>query len=158
MSPPRAARSPPAALPPPTAPPRPPRVLTTRWPTATSSTAPGWPPGGSWSATPWCAARASIDPRTSPFPVTDEVCGLRDGGCYQRFQREDGHIYFSPASGAWSVQGAIFGHWASTGWEAGWLGYPVGPESCRDLPDARECVQNFLGGEVVWNSRFGTRG
>ncbi|OYO24442.1 hypothetical protein CGZ93_03350 [Enemella dayhoffiae] len=92
------------------------------------------------------------------FPVTDEVCGLRDGGCYQRFQREDGHIYFSPASGAWSVQGAIFGHWASTGWEAGRLGYPVGPESCRDLPDARECVQNFQGGEVVWNSRFGTRG
>ncbi|NNG21258.1 family 16 glycosylhydrolase [Naumannella sp. ID2617S] len=92
------------------------------------------------------------------YPVTDEICGLRDGGCYQRFQREDGHIYWSPASGAWSVQGAIFGHWASTGWEAGRLGYPVGGETCSDVNGARECVQQFQRGRVIWNSRFGTSG
>ncbi|OYO24446.1 hypothetical protein CGZ93_03375 [Enemella dayhoffiae] len=92
------------------------------------------------------------------YPVTDEICGLRDGGCYQRFQREDGHIYWSSASGAWSVQGAIFGHWASTGWEAGRLGYPVGGETCSDVNGARECVQQFQRGRVIWNSRFGTSG
>ncbi|WP_176451613.1 family 16 glycosylhydrolase [Enemella dayhoffiae] len=92
------------------------------------------------------------------YPVTDEVCGLRDGGCYQRFQRENGHIYWSAASGAWGVQGMIYAHWASTGYENGRLGYPVGPESCRQLPDARECVQNYQGGRIVWNSRRGIAG
>ncbi|OYO00195.1 hypothetical protein [Enemella evansiae] len=92
------------------------------------------------------------------YPITDEICGIRDGGCFQRFQGESGHIYWSPASGAWGVQGAIFGHYQLNGWETGRFGYPVGPEECRNLPDARECTQTFQGGRIVWNSRYGLSG
>ncbi|NNG21257.1 family 16 glycosylhydrolase [Naumannella sp. ID2617S] len=90
------------------------------------------------------------------YPMTDELCG--DRGCFQRFQRENGHIYWSPASGAWGVQGLIYARWASTGYENGRLGYPVGPEVCSNLPDARECVQDYQGGRIVWNSRRGIAG
>lgn len=92
------------------------------------------------------------------YPITDEICGIRDGGCFQRFQGESGHIYWSPRSGAWGVQGAIFGHYQLNGWETGRFGYPVGAEECRDLPDARECGQSFQGGRIVWNSRTGLSG
>ncbi|MQA36053.1 DNRLRE domain-containing protein, partial [Modestobacter roseus] len=32
------------------------------------------------------------------FPTTDEICGLRDGGCYNHFER--GSIYWTAATGA----------------------------------------------------------
>lgn len=93
------------------------------------------------------------------YPVSDEICGIRDGGCFQRFQYEKGHIYWSIGSGgAWGVQGAIFDHYGRAGWENGRFGYPVGPEECRNLPDARECGQNFQGGRISWSSRYGTSG
>ncbi|OYO11746.1 hypothetical protein CGZ94_15155 [Enemella evansiae] len=92
------------------------------------------------------------------YPISDEICGIRDGGCFQRFQGENGHIYWSPASGAWGVQGLIFDHYGRAGWETGRFGYPVGPEECRNLPDARECTQTFQGGRIVWNSRYGLSG
>lgn len=92
------------------------------------------------------------------YPITDERCGLRDRGCVQEFQGESGHIYWSPASGPWSVQGAIFSHYQRNAWERGRFGYPVGAEQCRDLPGARECVQGFQGGRITWNSRSGLFG
>ena len=92
------------------------------------------------------------------YPVTDELCGLRDGGCFQVFQHEDGHLYWSPRTGAWPSQGAIFGYWGSQRWENGRLGYPTGAEQCRSVPDALECGQNFQGGRITWNSRTGATG
>ncbi|GAB3711974.1 family 16 glycosylhydrolase [Mariniluteicoccus flavus] len=91
------------------------------------------------------------------YPVTNELCGLRDGGCVQRFQHESGHIYWSQSTGSWSVQGAIYTHYAANRWEMGRFAYPTGPEQCVNLPDARECTQAFRGGQIVWNSRIGTR-
>lgn len=90
------------------------------------------------------------------YPVTDEICGLRDGGCFQRFQRENGHVYWSPRTGAWGVQGRIFDHWATNRWETGRYGYPTGAESCRSVGAQRECVQSFQKGRITWNSGRGT--
>ncbi|GAB3699758.1 hypothetical protein [Mariniluteicoccus flavus] len=86
------------------------------------------------------------------YPVMGENCGLINSGCFQRFQ--DGSIYFSPASGVWEVWGAIYDHWASTGWETGRLGYPSGPEVC----DAGGCRQGFERGTVTWSLSGGARG
>ncbi|OYN87503.1 hypothetical protein [Parenemella sanctibonifatiensis] len=92
------------------------------------------------------------------YPTTDEICGIRGGGCFQRFQRENGHIYWTGSTGAWEVRGLIYGHYASLGWENDRLGYPTGPEQCRTLTGGtRECTQRYQRGTITWNSRTGTR-
>lgn len=60
------------------------------------------------------------------YPVSDEVGGLKDGGVYQNY--EGGAIIWSPASGAHISVGAIRNRWAATGFENGFLGYPVSDE------------------------------
>jgi uncharacterized protein with LGFP repeats len=57
------------------------------------------------------------------YPTSDEICGLVHGGCFQTFQH--GAVYWSPATGAHRVSGAIRTAWGRTGWERGALGYPV---------------------------------
>lgn len=95
---------------------------------------------------------------TFGYPVTDEICGIRGGGCFQRFQHERGHIYWSPASGSWDVRGEIFKHWGSQGWETGRWGYPVGPERCvPDKKAGRACTQKFQHGQARWNPITGVR-
>jgi len=83
--------------------------------------------------------------------VGGEVCGLRDGGCYQSFQR--GSIHWSPASGARPTWGAVRSAWAATGWERGALGYPAGTENCA----GGTCRQSFQRGSVTWTNGRGTR-
>ncbi|WP_432547097.1 S8 family serine peptidase [Kineococcus sp. SYSU DK004] len=58
------------------------------------------------------------------FPTTSEV-RLRFGA-FSAF--EGGAIYWSPATGAHAVRGALRVAWASTGWENGYLGYPTSDE------------------------------
>ena len=61
------------------------------------------------------------------FPVTDEI-GTPDGvGRYNHFSGTSGgsSIYWSPATGAHEVHGAIRSQWAAIGWERSRLGYPV---------------------------------
>ncbi|OYN88976.1 family 16 glycosylhydrolase [Parenemella sanctibonifatiensis] len=92
------------------------------------------------------------------YPTTDEICGIRGGGCYQRFQHSNGHIYWHVTTGAWDVRGLIFNHYATLRWENGRLGYPTGPEQCRTLTGGtRECTQRYQHGTITWNSRTGTR-
>ncbi|NNG21198.1 polysaccharide deacetylase family protein [Naumannella sp. ID2617S] len=86
------------------------------------------------------------------YPVTDEFCGLRDGGCGQHFQR--GSIYWSPATGAWEVGGEILRTWIAHGWEAGASGYPTSQEFCG-LRD-RGCVQRFGNGAIYHSPFVGT--
>ncbi|RBY74636.1 hypothetical protein DQ239_19310 [Blastococcus sp. TF02-09] len=62
------------------------------------------------------------------YPIGDELCGLRDGGCKQHFER--GSTYVSWGTGAWDVAGKIRDKWEATGRESGPLGYPTsGPRS-----------------------------
>lgn len=80
-------------------------------------------------------------------PVTDEI-GTPDGvGRYNGFAHR-ASIYWSPSTGAWSVQGAIRDAWASLGYERGTLGYPVSDEMA--VPGGRG--SDFQHGSIAWNS------
>jgi hypothetical protein len=61
------------------------------------------------------------------YPTTDET-GTPDGvGRFNHFFNS-GSIYWTPATNAWSIHGAIRAKWASMGWERSCLGYPVSDE------------------------------
>ncbi|MHA7220012.1 GH25 family lysozyme [Arthrobacter sp. MDT1-48-3] len=88
------------------------------------------------------------------FPVTAEICGLRDGGCYQSFQRGD--IYWSPSTGTTlSTSGSIRNAYRKAGAENSALGYPLTAEICG-LRD-NGCYQSFQNGEILWSSKTGAR-
>ncbi|MGY2065884.1 DUF3152 domain-containing protein [Blastococcus sp. SYSU DS0619] len=74
------------------------------------------------------------------YPTTGER-GSPDGvGVYQNFSRP-GTIYFTPATGAHEIYGAIRGHYGSLAYELGPLGYPITGE--RGSPDGVGRYQNF---------------
>ncbi|MGR7023833.1 reprolysin-like metallopeptidase [Geodermatophilus sp. URMC 62] len=87
------------------------------------------------------------------YPVAGEVCGLRDGGCLQDFQ--GGSFYWSPATGAQPVNGAIRARWGQLGWENGFLGYPTGGAVCGLLNGG--CYQEFRGGAILWSPATGAQ-
>ena len=61
------------------------------------------------------------------YPTTDET-GTPDGvGRYNHFQH--GSIYWTAATGAHEVLGAVRDKWAASGWEKGPLGFPVAPQA-----------------------------
>jgi uncharacterized protein with LGFP repeats len=97
-----------------------------------------------WSQMGWEKSRLG-------YPTMSPSCYLPGGGCFQEFQ--DGAIYWSPATGAQPVLGAIRTKWNSTGWEAGPLGYPTAAEACGLA--AKGCVQSFQNGHVYWSSASG---
>jgi len=59
--------------------------------------------------------------------------------------------YWSPATGAQEVHGAILGRWLSTGAETGSLGYPVTDEYA--VPGGRR--SDFQRGSLVWDAANG---
>ena len=71
---------------------------------------PGLTPSGAPSAT---SGPPGAEDGGLGYPTSGEICGLRDGGCYQGFQ--GGAIYWSPATGAHGVLGAIRDAWARQG-------------------------------------------
>ncbi|MFC2757458.1 glucosaminidase domain-containing protein, partial [Propionibacterium acidifaciens] len=85
------------------------------------------------------------------YPTTDEICGLRNGGCYQDFQ--NGQIHWSPGSGAHATRGAIRDEWRATGWENGPLGYPTTDEVCGLRNGG--CYQTYQDGSIHWTSATG---
>ncbi|MGY1773452.1 fibronectin type III domain-containing protein [Blastococcus sp. SYSU D00813] len=93
-----------------------------------------------WSATGW--ERGALG-----YPVAEERCGLRDGGCFQRYQ--GGSIYWSPAGGAWSVGTQVLAAWGAQSYERGRYGYPAGEAVCTP---AGACTQRFQGGTASWSA------
>lgn len=86
------------------------------------------------------------------FPVTDET-GTPDGiGRFNHFAN-DGSIYWTPATGAWSVHGAIRDHWRALGWERSALGYPVSDQQATRGVGGR--FNNFQGGVIDWSPATG---
>ncbi|PPK97766.1 SpoIID/LytB domain protein [Kineococcus xinjiangensis] len=81
------------------------------------------------------------------FPVTDEV--RLAGGAVSHFQ--GGSVYWSPATGAQAVRGAIRDAWARQGWENGRLGYPTSDE--YGVPGGRR--SDFQGGSITWTPAGG---
>jgi uncharacterized protein with LGFP repeats len=85
------------------------------------------------------------------YPSTDEW-GLPDGrGISQWFER--GAVYWSAATGAHRMTGAILQNWADQGYEGGPLGYPATDE--WGLPDGRGISQWFEHGAVYWTAATG---
>lgn len=64
-----------------------------------------------------------------------------------------GSIYWSPASGAFSVQGAIQNKWAQMGWEKSFLGYPTTNET--KTPDHIGRFNHFQHGSIYWKPTIG---
>jgi hypothetical protein len=92
------------------------------------------------------------------YPVTDEMTCPDRVGRFNRFRAlhvagtPDCSIYWTPASGAHEIYGAIREKWASTGWERGPLGYPVEPE--HDQAGGGR-TQGFQRGVITWTARDG---
>lgn len=72
---------------------------------------------------------------------------------------ENGYIYWSPETGAYAIPTAVFEVYARYGYEAGFLGYPVGRHTVLHNPDTGDAwgdVQGFEGGAIY--RRYGTEG
>ncbi len=83
------------------------------------------------------------------YPITDEI-GTPDGiGRFNHFQT--GSIYFTVATGAHEVHGAIRDKWAALGYERSFLGYPVTDELA--IPGGRQ--SDFQGGYIRWEAATG---
>lgn len=80
------------------------------------------------------------------YPRTDETVTPDGVGRFNHF--EGGSIYWSRASGAQLVYGAIRDKWSALGWERGFLGYPVSDEV--SVTGGR--ASQFQGGNVYWSA------
>jgi hypothetical protein len=85
------------------------------------------------------------------FPTTNELPTPVRSGRYNHFQF--GSIYWSPATGAHSIAGAIRDRWASMGWEKSRLGFPTSNE--YRISGGR--AQNFQCGSIQWTPARGTK-
>lgn len=87
------------------------------------------------------------------YPTSDELTSPDGVGKFNTFQNAGDHIYWSPATGAAEIGGAIFDHWGTFGYELGPLGYPTSGE----LPLGGGAQTNtFQGGPVItWSSSTG---
>ncbi|WP_052206727.1 glycoside hydrolase family 3 N-terminal domain-containing protein [Sinomonas humi] len=81
------------------------------------------------------------------FPLTDES-GV-PGGRYNNFT--GGSIYWSPATNAREVHGAILGHYRALGGPGGFLGFPLTDET--GTPGGR--YNDFTGGSIYWSPASG---
>jgi uncharacterized protein with LGFP repeats len=92
-----------------------------------------------------------VSPNVLGAPATGVGCGLAGGGCYQIFAR--GAIYWTPATGAHALRGAVYDAWAARGRENGPLGYPINDEGATG--DGAGAYQLFQGGGIYWTAGTG---
>ncbi len=86
------------------------------------------------------------------YPTTDEKAAPDGVGRYNHFSGAGGSsIYWSPKTGAHSVQGAIRSRWSSLGWERSRLGYPTRDE--YSVSGGR--ASDFQRGRLTWSSTTG---
>lgn len=83
------------------------------------------------------------------LPSTDELPAPDGVGRYGHFS--GGSVYWSPATGAHEVYGAIRAAWAASGWELGLAGYPVSGEYAV----AGGRASNFEHAVVYWSPATG---
>lgn len=85
------------------------------------------------------------------YPQTDETATPDGVGRYNHFQ--GGSIYWTAATGAHEVHGAIRELWASMGWERSILGYPVTSELAT--ADGVGRFVDFQRGQIAWSPQLG---
>ena len=83
--------------------------------------------------------------------LTEETATPDGVGRYNVFQ--GGSVYWSAATGAFEVHGAIRDTWAAVGWEAGALGYPLSDET--PTPDGVGRYSVFEHGSIYWTPATG---
>ena len=97
-------------------------------------------------------------PAAFGFPMTNESSVMLNGketGRSNNFENGKS-IYWSGASGAWDVYGAIKAEWDTLGGAGGLLGLPTSGETDTPLahapgPDAGGRYNNFQNGVIVWH-------
>jgi uncharacterized protein with LGFP repeats len=87
-------------------------------------------------------------------PITKQGCGLKGGGCSQKFVR--GSVHYKKSTGAhFTTKGSgIQRHWISQKQQNGTLGYPTG-EVMRLKGASSSFAQNFEGGTIVYKKSTG---
>jgi uncharacterized protein with LGFP repeats len=85
------------------------------------------------------------------FPISDEQPTPDRRAQYNHFER--GSIYFTPATGAREVRGAIRDAWWRLGAERSALGFPASDE--LGTPDGRGRANHFQHGSVYWTPTTG---
>lgn len=83
------------------------------------------------------------------FPLTSETPTPDGAGRFNHF--EGGSVYWTPATGAHEVHGAIRARWQNRGWERSYLGYPTSDEF--DVPGGRRST--FQHGDITWTAATG---
>ncbi len=91
---------------------------------------------------------ASLGWERSPlgYPVTDELPTPDGVGRFNHFMNA-GSIYWSPNTGANTIDGDIREKWGTLGWETSYLGYPT--TDTLDLPEGGR-VNEFEHGGIYW--------
>jgi hypothetical protein len=84
-------------------------------------------------------------------PASAELVPPDGVGRFRHFA--NGSIYWSPATGAHEVHGAIRGLWSQLGWERSFLGYPATDET--PTPDGVGRYNHFQGGSIYWTPSTG---
>lgn len=97
------------------------------------------------------ATRAATLKSVLGAPTSKEITGLKNGGSYQTFQNAT--MYWSPATGAHFIRGAIKGKFILSGSEKGSLGYPTSDE-ITGLKNGG-ARQTFQGGAIYWSPATG---
>jgi len=83
------------------------------------------------------------------FPTTNELPTPGGTGAFNHFQR--GSVYWSPATGAHEVRGAIRDAWSALGWEQSPLGFPTSDEHTSGGVQRSD----FQGGFITWTPQAG---
>ncbi|POH69717.1 hypothetical protein C3B59_05055 [Cryobacterium zongtaii] len=84
------------------------------------------------------------------FPVANEVAEA-NGGTSQQFK--GGRLYWSSATGAHQIGGAIGAYWLAAGGPASGLGYPVGNDTAMGAGSG----QAFKTGSLYWSAATGVQ-
>jgi len=87
------------------------------------------------------------------IPITDESMTPDQRARYNHFSA-GASIYWSPATGAHEVHGAIRVIWSQLGWERSPLGLPTSDE--RPTGDNGGRFNSFVNGFIIWSPRTGT--
>ncbi len=96
---------------------------------------------------------ADMGGENGPLGTPVGVETILPGGRYRHYQF--GSIYWSAATDAQDVRGAILAHWARLGWENGGLGYPTTGDARTG--DGRGWYNHFQGGTVIYSAASGAR-
>lgn len=87
------------------------------------------------------------------YPTSNEICGLRDGGCYQDYQ--GGAIYWGPNEGFGAIaNNDILAKYRSLGAQDGAWGYPTEDTKCGLANGG--CRQTFKNGYIATSPTAGT--